>query len=721
MTFRYATAKVRRRSRRSTQVHTRDKVNLKGGLDLVTSVEALSPGNMLACRNYEPYFVGGGYRRLNGYEIFDGQLRPHLAEYWKVDLTSISAGPFQYGETVTAVLAGFDDETAIVVEYEIDTEAADDTGYMIITNLSNDVDEDAVWTGGTSGATGTGLSASEFQGQDDEDLHDQAQLAAEDYRRSFITEVGLGSCIGQTKGVNVYDDTVYAFRNLTGDTEGSMWKSTTSGWEQIALGFKVRFENGTTEPNEGDTITGVSTGATCVIQRVVVTAGMFPGDDAVGYVVTGEVLTGPFIAGEDLQVGGETFAVADASLPQVTQTLPPDGRYRFRNYNFGGHSSTFRMYGVNGEGQSFEFDGTVFVLIETGMDVDKPTHIGVHRGHVLLAFPGGSLQHSGKNKPLSFQPVLGANEIMAGDEVTGFIEEVGDVSFVFTRNKTFRLEGFVQENIQLKLHNTETGAISDSIQRIGRSVYLDDRGFTQLPATDAFGDFASNQISLLVDPLIRNFLKSSTVDASVINRGQSMYRCFFSNKGAISIGFSGNQVNGITAIDYGLSITDTANGEMTNEEGLSVERLFLSDEDGNVFEIDVGRNFNGEPLEAYFMLAYHFSGQPEYNKRYRRATLYIRGEGRTTIRISADYNYNEDAQNFERILDEAVPLGGGRYGIDRHHEFLYARASEGDIRVPMDSHARNVSLIFYHNEVNEEPHICDAVHYHLSRRRLIRS
>jgi hypothetical protein len=160
---------------------------------------------------------------------------------------------------------------------------------------------------------------------------------------------------------------------------------------------------------------------------------------------------------------------------------------------------------------------------------------------------------------------------------------------------------------------------------------------------------------------------------------------------------------------------------VTNENGKKVKRLFLGDEDGWVHEIDVGRNFNGQAMEAYFVTAYHFSGQPEYNKRYRRATLYLTGEGRTTLRIAADYNYNEDAQNYERILDEAIALGGWRYGIDRHKEFLYSRASQGDIRVSMNSHARNVSLIVYHNEVNEEPHVIYAVNYHISARRLIRA
>ena len=76
---------------------------------------------------------------------------------------------------------------------------------------------------------------------------------------------------------------------------------------------------------------------------------------------------------------------------------------------------------------------------------------------------------------------------------------------------------------------------------------------------------------------------------------------------------------------------------------------------------------------------------------------------------------------FETILEKAVPLGGGRYGISRHGAFVYSAASKTDIRVPMNSHARNVSMIFYHREANEEPHTIFAIHYHLSGRRIIRS
>lgn len=394
--FRLAHAKARNmQRRRPTAVLTTDKIDLKGGLNFIDAADGIAPGMLLSCRNYEPHYQTGAYRRISGFEVFDGQLRPHKAEYWKIGLASISGGPFLYGETVTDGV-----ETAVVVDYVVDAAAADDTGYLIVSELTNDVNTGATWTGNTSGATAVSTTDTEFEGEEDEELHDAAQLAAEDYRRSFITKVGEGTCEGSVRGVHVYNDTVYAFRDEIGGSAGTMWKSTASGWERIDLGYKIRFTDGSQEPTEGQTITGASSGASCVVRRVVLTRGMWAGDDGDGYVITTTINNGPFIGGEDLQVGGETFAISSGTLPQEAQSLPSGGKYRFRNYNFGGHTSTFQMYGVNGQGNAFEYDGTTFTLIETGMAFDQPIHIGVHRGQLLLAYVGGSLQHSGKKQAI---------------------------------------------------------------------------------------------------------------------------------------------------------------------------------------------------------------------------------------------------------------------------------------------------------------------------------
>ena len=698
---------VNRRRARSSHVHTRDKVVLTGGLNLVHSALKIKPGELLVTKNYEPYFVDGAYQRTSGFERFDGRPAPHEADYWKVSFTAINNGPFLLNTIITASTG----EYGTVSRYVLTD--AEGNGYFILTDLTDNVVSGVVWTQG--GATATATSATDFEGEEDEEEHDTSRLSAETIRRDRIEPVGGALCSGSVLGSKLYNGINYAFRNDLAGTEATLWQESSTGWVSIPLGFKVRFENGDKEIVEGVTLTGTSSGASCIVGRVLQTDGYWSGSDAEGYVVTTEITGGPFTVGETLQVSAVSVATANASQAQEAQTIAPGGNYKFRNYNFGGHTRTHRMYGISGVDNAFEFDGTLFVQIETGMTTDTPLNLAVHRGHLLLAFSGGSLQMSGKNEGLLFTPVTGANEMLTGDEITGFIEEIGDVTFVFTRNQTYRLEGFVQENIQLKLHNYETGALANTVQRIGKSIYLDDRGFSTLPTTDQFGDFASNQISLKIDPLIQKFLELSTVQNSVIHRGKSLYRCFFSNNEAIVIGFSGNKVNGITTIDYGKNVTCTNNGEVDG-----IERIFFGSDDGYLYESDVGRNFDGLSIEAYCVTAYHFAGDPESNKRWRDMILYMEGQGRATIKVSADYDYNETPQNFETIMDSAEFLGGGRYGISRHGDFLYSAASKTDVRVPMNSHARNASFIMYHNEAAELPHILYSMQFHVSKRKMIR-
>jgi hypothetical protein len=697
------------RRKHASAVSTRDKVILTGGLNLVQSASKIKPGELLVVKNYEPYFVDGAYKRTHGFERFDGQPQPHKAEYWKIAFTGINNGPFTVGNTVTASSG----ETATISRYVLTD--AEGNGYIIVTDLSDSALTGVTWTEGSTTALAT--SGTDYEGELDEDQHDISLLSAETIRRNLIGKVGGAACAGNVLGVNIYNGNIYAFRNNASGTAATLWKNTSSGWAQIDLGYLIRFNTGTTEINEGDTVTGSSSGASCTVRRVVVTDGFWSGDDAEGYFVTDLVTGGPFTNGENLQVSASTVAVGHASNVQTTQSIQPGGDYNFRNHNFGGHTSTYRMYGTNKVGTAFEFDGTYYVPIETGMVTDKPINIAVHRGHLLLAYTGGSLQMSGKNAPLSFTPITGANELLTGDEITGFVEETRDVTFVFTRNQTYRLEGFVQENIQLKLHNFETGAIADTVQRIGRSLYLDDRGYSQLAQTDTFGDFASAQISLKIDPLIQGFISNTaiSVQKSIVHRGKSLYRCFFSSNEAIVIGFSGNKVNGITIIDYGKDITTMVNSEINGEE-----RIFFGSTDGYVYESDVGRNFDGADIEAYCVTAYHFAGNPEVNKRWRDMVLYMEGDGRATIKVSADYNYNETPQNFETIMNQSVFLGGGRYGISRHGDFIYSAASKSDVRVSMNSHSRNVSMIMYHKEAAELPHILYDMNFHISRRKMIR-
>lgn len=52
---------------------------LGGGLDVVTPAIAKTPGRVIASGNYEPNLKG--YRRIDGFERFDGNLKPSKSSY----------------------------------------------------------------------------------------------------------------------------------------------------------------------------------------------------------------------------------------------------------------------------------------------------------------------------------------------------------------------------------------------------------------------------------------------------------------------------------------------------------------------------------------------------------------------------------------------------------------------------------------------------------------
>ena len=98
----------------------------------------------------------------------------------------------------------------------------------------------------------------------DSSLVTELQSAIEDQRAIINIVPGEGDVMG----VWVYNGDVYAFRNKSGGATAGMYKSTTTGWDEIDLGTALNFDGTTTsgEPIPGDTgtattIVGASSGA----------------------------------------------------------------------------------------------------------------------------------------------------------------------------------------------------------------------------------------------------------------------------------------------------------------------------------------------------------------------------------------------------------------------------------------------------------------------------
>jgi hypothetical protein len=712
---------------------------LSGGLNLVTPAIRTPAGHAIAGLNYE--VVEKGYRRWDGFERSDGRPKPSDASYWILNFENGSEA-VEEGDTVTGASSGavavalldavkesgdydaqvpgsfWDGSTSIwdggatVLDpagslWDVHGTAA---GYMVLTSLTGaftDAENLLVSAAVAAVADGTAVERGA-----DNDTDDATYLqAAIEAARALIQAVP-GS--GPVRGVWSYNGSSYAFRDNAGGTAGVMHKATASGWVAQSLGLTVAFTSGGVyQIQQGDTITGATSAATAVVGRVILDTGTWAGGDAAGRLVLTSQ-TGTFQA-ENLNVGANGNVATIAGNSTAT-TLPPGGRYDFVNHNFYGASNLYRMYGCNGVGKAFEWDGNVFVPITTGMAVDTPKHIAAHKNHLFLIFPGGSTQHSAIGDPYHYTLVLGAGEIGIGSEGTGFVQDYLGVLGIFARNKVLALYGSSSSDWELVPLANDAGGIEWTIQKIATPIYLDDRGLRDMRATQSFGDFKMGAVSQMVEPLIRAKKKAGIEPvASMRVRAKDQYRLFWEDGTGISVYF-GRKKPEILAFDIGKPITCCCSGE--DADGNEV--LLFGDSAGFVYQMDSGTSFDGAAVDAFLRLPFNHVGSPTQNKRWHKATLEMDGGANTQIGLVAEYSYADPEQPPSPSQTFSVGGGGGFWDEAVLDEFYWSSPVEGLAECHIDGIGRNVSIAVVSRATYEEPHTIHGLTLHYSPRGLVR-
>src|SRR4028118_401392 len=100
---------------------------LGGGMDLVTPAIAMPPGRVIAALNYEP--VAGGYKRLAGYERYDGRtVATEITRYWIIGFANASA-PL---DNVQVLIPFREAEVAEQMILSGDLQSGTATGYYVV-------------------------------------------------------------------------------------------------------------------------------------------------------------------------------------------------------------------------------------------------------------------------------------------------------------------------------------------------------------------------------------------------------------------------------------------------------------------------------------------------------------------------------------------------------------------------------------------------------------
>lgn len=506
---------------------------------------------------------------------------------------------------------------------------------------------------------------------------------------------------GPIRGAWMHRGIGYAFRDSQDGTEAIMWQATGAGWRQVGHFMEVPFDTGTgDEPAIDDQITDQSTNATGYVRYVDTRSGAW-GVDAAGVIychTTRRPLPNLAFANNNILENLEnTTAFATVDGASSISSLPAGGRYEFRNANLFGSTEKQRMYFVSGVSQAYEFFSVLDILrpVVTGMVNDKPTHLAIHNYHLFLSFRGGSVQLSGDGDPHSWTVITGASEIAVGDEISGFNEEVGNSLFIFTRNKSFVLQGTGRANFSLDDFNINAGAHEWSVQRIGLGFFFDDRGFTSLLQTQRSGsvNFQENAQSELIQPLVTDLVRNSEVTCSHLIREQNIYRCYFNDGRIVSVGFRQHEVSGHMTVQYPF----VANVCCSEEDALGSERILVGTTEGQVFELEKGPTFDGDDVRAFIRSVLYMSGSPGKMKKYTHMRLDGTFSGPLTLMGRVEYDFDDPNWNLGDELDFTNDSAGGYWDDFVWDSFIWDKTTSGNPQTKLEGEGTNVS-IYLHTE-----------------------
>lgn len=658
-------------------------IPLGGGVDIVTPTIATTPGSLRYSNNYEAA-IGGGYRRILGFERFDGRPSPSDAVYALLTLdappANVTVGDTVAGETsaATGVVFRIDGNTVAVTKitgaFEVETLKRG------VNTVGDIVDPETAVDGFLDNVLNEG--------------------AANEYRADIAAVPG----VGPIRGLAILNGVVYAWRDNVGVSAMVIHKSTVGGWSEVAMYHEVNFDAGTAAYTEGASITQGAVSAT--VKRVVLLSGSWAGGTAAGKLIVTVPSGGVFAAGAAAGGGAANLTGGDSLI-----TLSPGGMVSTVSWNFYGGAGTQRLYGCDGTNREFEFDGDVWVPLSTGMGAVRASRVVVHKNHLFFSY-GSSVQHSSPGAPYLWSPIVGAAELGTGDDVTDMVSiggsEAAAALMILCKNSTFVLYGNGVSSWNLSTMSRTVGCSRGSAQDIGGVVALDRGGVGRFPATQAFGNFLQISISQQVEPLV----KARNCDCSVYTAKEGRYRVFFSDSTAISGLPAKNGRMQWMPIDYGRSIKHAVDGEIAGDS-----RTFYGTDDGWVIEADKGRSFDGQPIPySMVMSPVHFR-TPSVLKSFRYVELEFENQSACSVMASAEI------ENGGEYPQSAAQVESRNYGVG----LVYGRSLWGQSywnvkglqhrRLPMEAVGASMLLTFSGESSNELPHTIRmvTVAYHARR------
>lgn len=357
-------------------------------------------------------------------------------------------------------------------------------------------------------------------------------------------------------------------------------------------------------------------------------------------------------------VGGATAVMHESSGSGWTAKktgLTPSGNYRCINYSFSG---TRMMYGASGVHKAFQWDGTTWTDLTTGMSPDTPDHIAAHKKHLFLSF-GNSTQHSSLGDPTSWSVVTGAGELLTDLPVTGYSVMPNGSLGIFTREGILLLAGtsssdWVANN--LVEYGNNAGALPDTIVGMGSNVrFVDTRGVYDFAASDVSSDFRDALISTDLDNDLEDVWPTATCATVIRKKGQM--RVFFSDGSGALFVFNRDAV-----MPTLMRFPNIVRKCVSAEDSAGNEVVLFGSDDGYIYRMESGRSHGGQTINAYLETAFYDCGLKHNVKRFRRARFDVGKVGKESLIVSTRYiiedgGLRRDVDDTPGYTGDGTPLG----------------------------------------------------------------
>ena len=410
-------------------------------------------------------------------------------------------------------------------------------------------------------------------------------------------------------------------------------------------------------------------------------------------------------------VGGATCVMWESSTGGWVSKktgLAPSGTYRFVNCNFKGSASSAMMYGVSGVHKAFQWNGTTWTDITTGMAADTPKFIEAHKNYLWLGFANGSLQNSPLGDPTgTWTSRTGANEIGLGDEITNIISHK-DVLVSYASNSVHILSGSANTGSDawaLKPYTRDGGAAADCAKALGGDVLAwDAQGAVYLQATQAYGDFSTAALS----GRIRSMADKVTPLFATTSKKTGTYRLFCTDGRVLVATMVGQTLVGWSQVKYDREFACACAGE----DSAGNEVLYAGDNSGYVHQLDIGTSFDGATILSVLRTAFNSMNAPTVRKRMVKLTIEISASAAPiNLKVQPDYNYGDFGGNTGTMISDMWATGGGGLLDGANWDgFVFDAGIVGLAEAYITGVATTVSLLFNHTSATEQPFVLAAAH-----------